>query len=321
LTPRLYSLTNLYLTRRFTKFSKSLGNRITFLFFYSRGYPFDKGFNLEKKALEIRLQLRPYFDQIIGHNKQTLKSLPGSENYCNEHEIPLVGNPNANFFGYFDFKPFIIFSELNKLGENEVLLYHDGNFEKNPQYWESDWQNIQQICDFLLNTNKTSIWVQFERGHTTVNEHVKEHCLDYFFSSKEKAIVKKSRLLNAARILIKNDENGRKFAKTFLEHCSNPELIGPNPVGKSDSIFRWSCGDQDVLNCLIYRMILDGELPSRFPMYSFFYRVLRIEDRSFTWDIDGKAILHRTGIYLILNSRLIVFMQLKKVRSFFYFQS
>jgi hypothetical protein len=313
---KIYAITNLMMSSRFNRIRNKQTNKVHLLFFYSRSMPFDKGYDLSLTAESIIQELGPFFKSITGHNKQTLKMLEGGEKYCNEYSESLLGNQNANYFGYFDFKPFIINDQLKKLSENEILIYHDGNFVKNPQYWESDWENIGSILEYLLNKNKTSFWVQYERGGTKVKEFVKEYALDYFFTPAEKKIVKNCHLLNAARIVVRNDKAGRAFIEDYLRYCSLNELISASPNSSPHADFKWSCGDQDVLNCLIYRYILDFKIPAKFPLFSFYYRVLRLENRNFEWLIDGKALNHRTGIYLLKNVWLDLYISFENLKKF-----
>jgi hypothetical protein len=293
--------------------SKSV-NESFFLFFYSRGTPWDKGFDLTQTASDLTQKLNKYFSKIIAHNKQTLKKIIGSEEFCNEYDEPLDKNPNANYFGYFDFKPFLINNELNKLQENEILFYHDGNFVRNYQYWESDWENIDSIIYYLMDKNKSSIWVQFEGYGNFVRNHVKDFTLSYFFNDKEKKIIKKSYLINAARVIVRNDEFGRRFIYEYMKHCKNKNLISRKAALFEDKNFLWSCGDQDVLNCLVYRNILDGNLDVFFPRFSFFYRVMRLERKKININYSLKNGRIKTGIYPLYNFRLIFYVLVGKLK-------
>jgi hypothetical protein len=258
---------------------------IYFLSFYTEGSEIDGGFNLTEKSLEIKEKLSPYFKDILLYNKRTLKDIPGSEDICNYYEEELEMNPNANHIGYFDFKGFLMKKTLSEIPENSILIYHDGNFEKNPQYFESDWEKIYSISTRLLNENKSDIFVQIERPEILVKNHVKSYVIDKFFTtSEENNLVRNSPLLNAARIIVRNTDFSRNFINEYLELCKDKTLISKSPDPNPDPDFKWSCGDQDVLNCLIYRYILDGKLNPSFPLYSFLYRVIRFENRPFVWE-------------------------------------
>ena len=258
---------------------------IYFLSFYTEGPDIDGGFDLTEKSREVKEMLSPYFDDIFFHNKRTLKNLPGSDDICNYHEEELEMNQNANHIGYFDFKGFLIKDTLSKIPENSILIYHDGNFKKNHQYFESDWGNIKTICDRLLGENDSDLFVQIERPEVKVKQHVKSYVIDIFFTDeRENHLVRNSPLLNAARIILRNTKFSRDFIEEYIELCKDKTLISKSPDPNPDPEFKWSCGDQDVLNCLIYRYILDGKLNPSFPLYSFLYRVIRFENKPFVWE-------------------------------------
>jgi hypothetical protein len=281
---------------------------IYFLTFYTEGPEIDGGYNLTQKSIEIKERLSPFFKEMFFFNKRTLKLLDGSEKVCNEYQEELSMNPNANKIGYFDFKPFIIKKILERIPDNSILIYHDGNFEKNPQYFETDWDNISTISQNLLDENGSDIFVQIERDIILVKNHVKTYTIDRFFSNpEENNIVRNSRLLNAARIIMRNTEFTKKFIDEYFINCLDKDLLSPNPNPNPDSEFKWSCGDQDVLNCLIYRYILDGKLPPTFPIYSFLYRVIRFDNRSFHWPNQSWN-PHPTGVSKLYNNELINYL-------------
>jgi hypothetical protein len=258
---------------------------IYFLSFYTEGPDIDGGFDLTKKSKEIKERLSPYFNEFFLYTKRTLKNIPDSNEICNFHEEELEMNPNANHIGYFDFKGFLIKKTLLEIPENSILIYHDGNFQKNPQYFESDWENINSICNRLLNENNSDIFVQIENPEILVKNHVKSYVIDKFFENpQENYIVRNSPLLNAARIILRNTDFSRNFINEYLELCKDKTLISKSPNPDPDPEFKWSCGDQDVLNCLIYKYIIEKKLNPNFPMYSFLYRVIRFENRPFIWE-------------------------------------
>lgn len=269
-----------------------------FLTFYSEGPQIDGGYDLREINQEVLSKISCYFEKCFSFNKRTLKELPNSEKFCNSFYECLEQNPNANKFGYFDFKYFLIDYVLKQIPENSILLYHDCNFIRQPQYWQSDWQNIENICKKMLDLNQSDFFCAFEGGDETfVKRFVKEYTLDYFFNNEEKQKIKNCRLINAAKIVIRNNNNGRKFIEDIMNLCLNKDLISKSPNTNQDPSFQWSCGDQDVLNCYIYRQILDGQLNKNFPRFSFLYRIFRIENVPFMW-FDR---LHNTGISEVYN--------------------
>lgn len=278
--------------------------KIYFLSFYTEGPDIDGGFDLREKAKEVRERISCYFDDFFMYNKRDLKKIEGSKNFCNSFEEQLQENPNAHKIGYFDFKSFLIKDTLSKIPENSILIYHDGNFEKNPQYFESDWPNMKQICLNLLSENNSDIFVQIERAEALVKHYVKSFVIDKIFPDPtENDIVRNSNLLNAARIIMRNTEFTRRFIDEYLSLCTDKSLLSKSPNHNPDPDFKWSCGDQDVLNCLIYRYVLDRKLHPSFPLYSFLYRVIRFDRKPFVW--EGQSWNpHPTGASYIRNERI-----------------
>lgn len=285
---------------------------INLLGFYTQGDEVDGCFDLTECVKSIENNLNQYFDKIIFINKTELKKLPNSEDICNIYDEPLnyyngmVINQHANKIGYFDFKPFIIDYALNNLiPDGEILLYHDLNFEKCQQYWESDWVNIRNICERVLVDNNTDFFCKFEHDGAFVRQFVKTHTIDQFFTNQtENTIVRNSKLFGAGQLVMRNTEFTRNLVSEWLNYCKDKKLIGPNPNLNADDKFQWGCGDQDVLNCLIYKYILEGKLNSDFPKYSFKYRVFRMENRPFNWPGQNWN-PHPTGVDYIRNTELI----------------
>lgn len=289
------------------------------LIFSTEGEPHDKGFNLTDCAREIEEKLSPFFKKVWCYTPRTLKELPGSEEFCNEWPEPLDMNPNANNVGYFDFKSFLIDQALAKIPEGSILVYHDGNFIKNQQYWQTDWARIGQICEALFEANNSDIFVQFEQSDILVKKHVKNHVLRTVIPDEnERRIVEESKLINAARIILRNTPFSRNFIKEYMKLCLDKDLVSKSPDPTPHPDFKWSCGDQDVLNALVYRYILDGKLHSRFPRFTFLYRVIRVENRPFTWHFPNEPKQawhdrpHPTGIEEVINHELDNYISSKK---------
>jgi len=246
------------------------------LLFYTEGEPYDKGYNLIFDINKIKDTLSPYFDKIFTFSKRELKMLEGSQSVCNEYDTSLHPHHNihSNNIGFFDFKPFLINHVLTQIPENSVLLYHDSNFGKYPQYWETDWKNIQK---YLIN----DIFVSCEVADLKVKTCVKNYTLSQIIKDPKKInIVEEKWLLAASKILMRNTPFTRHFIKEWHDLCQDKSLIltkDPNPHPE----FGWNCGDQDTLNCLFYKYILEEKLPQSFPGIYFVNRI---------WNDDHKQI-------------------------------
>ncbi len=253
---------------------------IYFLTFYTEGPEIDGCFDLSESANQIKNQLSKYFEEMFFFTKRTLKELPNSEDFCNEYE-EVTEFKNSNKLGYFDFKPFLIDYILSIIPENSILLYHDSNFDKYPSYWRTDWENIESVCNTILNDNGSDFWVKYELGGCYVKNFVKTYTIDYFFpvESPENNIVKNSHLLNASQIILKNTQTTKDLINEWLEYSKNKDLLKPTPNPNPHPEAKMNgCVDQDILNCLIYRRILQKKINKNFPIYGFNWRSIRMDN-------------------------------------------
>lgn len=275
-----------------------------FVTFITEGYPYDQGFDLTEVGRDLKKRLSPYFDEIFVFTKRSLKELPNSQDICNSFVEELDNNINANHLGYFDFKPFIIKHVLKIVPKKSLVLYHDGNFKKNPHYFDSDWKNIETIANSLLLENQSDVWVQIEREITFVKEHVKRHTLAHVLKNEiEVELALNARLLNAARILVRNTAFAENFIDEYLYLCLNKDLVQKTPDNNRNIHAKNYCGDQDVLNALIFKYIFANRLIPEFPKYSFGDRVISLQK------VVSKDGLRRGGRNLLLNDDIINYMK------------
>ena len=281
---------------------------IYFTSFYTKG---DGCFDLSPIVNEVNKKLSPHFEKMFFFNRDELKSLPESDDICNHFDEPLdlTYFPNAHKIGYLDWKPFIIKHTLNQIPENSILLYHDINFKKYPNYWESDWNNIYEFCDDIMKENESDFWMKFELFNYYLKKSTKTYTIDTLFEDLEqREVVKNSLQINAGQIIMRNTKKTRTFVDEWLELCRDKNLIGPTPNPnrhpESEII---GCGDQDPMNCLLYRYIFEGKLKPTFPKYGLHYRVLRKDKIYFTMNN-----LHcETGPYELINEELIKYFKNK----------
>lgn len=146
------------------------------------------------------------------------------------------------------------------------------------------------------------------RENVYVKEYVKTHTIDLLFPDQtQNNIVKNCYLINAARIIVRNTPFSNKFIDDYNSLCADKTLLSKTPNSNPDPSFKWSCGDQDVLNCLVYRYIFDRKLPPSFPIFSFLYRVMRFENRPFNWHGQNWN-PHPTGGSILRNNKLIEYL-------------
>jgi hypothetical protein len=258
--------------------------KMYFLTFCSEGDPHDSGKNLLYNVKNIKRNLSYYFDEILVYTPRVLKSCDGSDEFCNFHHGEFMLNPGLNAVGCGDFKSFIIDKTLNEIEEGAYLWYHDCNFSKYSQYWQTDWGNLEKIFEFLLSSNRSDFFMAFESlfaGSTNfVRSHGKRFTTEKIIDDPVEAdLISWCYEIASNRILIKNTQKSRDFFREYKELCSNKELLtkfpNPNPYPE----FTHSCPEQHVLNCLVYKHILAGDLDPEFPRYMFDNRIFRIDEK------------------------------------------
>lgn len=281
---------------------------IYFVSFYTQG---GDCFDLTPVVKKVKDKLTPYFNDMFFYNREALKNLPNSEDICNYHPDPLDSRyfPNAHKIGYLDWKPFIINHALTQIPEEAILLYHDVNFEKYPNYWQSDWDKIYEFCDDMMKENESDFWMKFELFDYYLKKSAKTYTIDFLFKDlTQREIVKNCLQINAGQIIMRNTEKTRNFISEWLELCRDKRLISPipNPEKHPEAEIH-GCAEQDPMNCLIYKYIFEGKLPPTFPKYGLHYRVLRKDKIHFTMG----EINCETGPYELKNHELINYLKNK----------
>jgi hypothetical protein len=285
-----------------------MGKEIYFLSFYTTG---DGAPDLTHVANEVKEKLSKYFTEMFIYNKETLKQLPNSEDICNVFEEPtdMTYFPYAHKMGYYDWKAFLIDYTLKNIPENSILLYHDINFEKYPNYWQSDWENIYDVCDGFLKENESDIWAKFELHDFYLKKSMKTYAIDKVFTDPiQNDVVKNSLQINSSQVVLKNTSFSKEFAKDWLYFTRDWDIThpSPNPNRHPESEII-GCPDQDSMQCALYQRIFDGRLKPTFPIYGLHWRVMRTDTIVF----NMKGMECKTGPYRLENKAVINYFKNK----------
>lgn len=243
----------------------------------------DHGKDLSDSFNNVPRLLAPYFDRIFAYNRDMLKSIPGSDDFCNVQDGDFPLNPGLNKMGCGDFKSFMIDHLLGEIEEDSILIYHDCNFSKYPQYWQTEWGRIKEICEFLLDSNQSDFFMPFEYDAfgivPTVSMHGKRYTTDKIIGNKEEAdLISGCWEIASSRMIIRNTPRSREFFADYKILCEQKDLLCKYPDPNPYPNFTHSTVDQHVLDCLIYKYILEGKLDCSFPKYAFRGRRLILSD-------------------------------------------
>jgi len=250
---------------------------IYFVGFYTEGPPHDGGYDLTDTVRRVERELCGAFDCVRIFSRREVKKMVGGGLVCNEYPDPLPMNPNGHKIGYFDFKPFLLQIMLDEVPYGSIVVYQDMNFDKYG-YWNTDWANIPEIATELLDRNCSDVFAPFyfdpncPDDVVKVRKHVRPHALYSVLNPiYDFKVAQEARLIQASQIIVRNTRIGRKFADDYYDLCQRKDLISPVmiPFDERHGLPKWTCGDQDALNCVLYKYVLEGKLPPTFPRFAF----------------------------------------------------
>lgn len=278
--------------------------KIYFVTFCSQGEPFDGGKNLRQNSSNIKTVLSAFFDDVFVFTPQSLKLCDGADDFCNPQGEDFPLNPGMSSIGCGDFKAFIVDKILSEIEEGSILFYNDCNFSKYPQYWQTDWENLQQVFEFLLDENFSDFYFPFESPLedklNLVRYHGKRYTTDYIIRNHEESeIISRCYEIASSRMIIRNTARSREFFSEFKNLCRKSDLLSKYPNPNPYPEYTHSTIDQHVLNCLVYKHILDGKLHSGFPKFMLKNRVLRIDE----------------NLTILKNEELSKYMDTKSIKS------
>jgi hypothetical protein len=236
--------------------------KITLLFFYSQGYPHDKGLNLEEcKNLTIE-KAKNNVNDIIYYNISKLKNI-GYDIKEYDNCGVVSANPYAESIGFYIWKPLIILLELEKINLNEILVYRDVNCIKYPQY--QNYNNFKKNIIYLLNKCNFDFLITRENDEYTIEQFCKTNVIqelgdDHPFSYNFP-------LLIANIIIIKKTDISLILLKEWLEACKNEKWIDGNVYSHMSSKFNWHTPEQSILSIIIANWIRKKiyNIPLKYP--------------------------------------------------------
>lgn len=144
-------------------------------------------------------------------------------------------------YGFYSWKPYLIYAELLKLEPNDILVYVDAGCELNKA-------GIQRFDDYLSYTSKNDMFL-FELQHPnrywTKNHPKLLGYPEHYFRNQ----------LVATVVFVKNNEHSRKFIKSWLDLCAYENgLLLKNPEENEPQIkgFAKHRQDQSCLSVCAY---------------------------------------------------------------------
>jgi len=195
-------------------------------------------------------------------------------------------------FGFFSWKPYLIYAELQTLEPNDILIYIDAGCELNKR-------GIRRFDDYLSYTSKNDVLLfelQHQNRHWTKNHPKLLGYPEHYFRNQ----------LAATVIFLKNNDRTKQLIKAWLDMCSfeNGELLkAPEENEPQTPGFIKHRGDQSCLSICAYQFNA-----STLPDETWF------QDWSYAKYYPILALRNRTGVS-ILNEKLKINV-IKKIKHF-----
>jgi hypothetical protein len=250
--------------------------------FYTEGPPIDNGEALGNCKEKIENAAKPYVDYCKVYSLQELiKEDPWWQtyyrDYSNVDNMNLPTNPGANVIGYFKYKPLIIYRMMQKLPENAIIYYMDGNVNKTPSYIEN-FDQLRDMCNYVLDKNETDIWIgnddpefllrAFTKSYTIYKMALPWVPLEKYFDAP---------LLLGCRMVVRNTPKMRQWMEEILTLMESDDLLAPTPEENRHPKYQFHTGDQGLLGMFFYNKKFQGELPKEWPRFWFQHRRFDME--------------------------------------------
>tara|TARA_E500000331_G_scaffold276668_1_gene269240 strand:- start:1037 stop:1834 length:798 start_codon:yes stop_codon:yes gene_type:complete len=253
--------------------------KINFLTFYSEGRPHDEGLNLTDRKQGIEKILKGSFDKIIFYTPSRV-----SKEISDKYVGPI---PNSGYWGNVGnqaWKPAIIYEEIKKISDGDVLIYHDINYRKYYKYIEikkihrlfPQWLELCGFDFFIPMSVPTMIYETGQQGepHTQpLEEWCKQYTLknlskDYKFSSNFRQCI-------VNLLVFKKSDVSMDFIKTWLYYCSKEEYMNEMDYGvDTGNYLKDHLPEQSIANLILCNWIVENKhnIPEDYPRLGFINR-------------------------------------------------
>lgn len=178
------------------------------------------------------------FDEIIG---MTEKDLQNDQEFWSKH-CDFI-NSNSRGYGYWLWKPYIIKKILEKMNDDDILLYLDSGCELNYMARDKFLEYIELVkIKKILGTN----------GSSTDYNYTKMDLISFFGMENNIELLKKRHMQATALLMIKNNDI-EKLINEYYEICSNNyNLINDSQsIQKNFDEFIEHRHDQSVFSLLV----------------------------------------------------------------------
>ena len=173
-----------------------------------------------------------FFDEIKGFTDTDLQGTP----FWNKHGQFILNNKRG--YGYWIWKSYLIKEKLEKLNENDILVYCDAGCQVNP----SGVERLNEYVD-MLRSNKENYGVLSFQLKYKEEQYTKRVIFDIYECSKM--------LQNMATVvLIKKNNHSINIIQEWYSHCENYDLINDFTCNERPEFIE-NRHDQSILSVLV----------------------------------------------------------------------
>ena len=227
--------------------------------FITFGGPSESYHNNVKRICEEVNDLN-FFNEITGYTDLDLKK---DTTYWNEHSNFIENNTRG--YGYWMWKSYIIKKELDKLNENDILIYCDSGCKIN----NKGKRRLEEYID-LLNTNKENYGlISFQLEYKQFL-YTKKETLEYFNCTEDENNM--LQCIGGIQIIKKNSHSVDIINKWYDICHNNYNLINDIKSDNQDPEFQDHRHDQSIISILVNK-----------------YGSIKLKDETWfsNWNVDG----------------------------------
>ena len=147
--------------------------------FYSQGESIDgvKSLDISKSEHIMKKFMTNHVDSYKGYTYNEVKEM--NEVIVKNFDINNTSNQGSGYTGFFRWKPFVIYTQLQSAEYGDIVYYRDCNVIKYPGYLIGHLQTKENIA-YVLEKNQCDIYVPIETEYYKWVHFIKREVFDYF---------------------------------------------------------------------------------------------------------------------------------------------
>jgi len=229
-------------------------HQVTYLTFGTEGPPYDSGLPLIQRSNTLAQHAHNLGCNSIVYTPRRIRDskdydprlLTSWPSLCKgEHR-------RGCMHGFWAWKPFIIKDALEKLNDNDMLIYSDSNYEK----YSYLLNGVSHIIQFAKRAKEQNIsfWAAQDPNNHTIGELVKPSLL--------KGLDPSLPAYHANVIVCRKTPKTMAIVDSWLNKCLSDDIL-PDVTGNDEGTM-WHTHDQAILSCIMHQTQVSNEFPFKF---------------------------------------------------------